>query len=339
MARSSREVTMRFGTTLTAWVLRQQREHPGARGELSTLLTHVALAARMIADQVAVASLAGTTGYTKTVNVQGEEQAKLDVVADELFCDAMASSGLVCTLVSEEREEPEFVVDNWDNANYTVFYDPLDGSSNIDLNVTVGTIFGIYRNRAGADGDTAGLLRPGTEQVAAGYVMYGAATTLVLCAGDSLVQGFTLAPGIGEFFLTHPDLRMPDAGKTYSVNESRTPHWDAAMQGLVRDFRDSKIDGKERSARYVGSLIADFHRCLLKGGIFMYPGEVKKPEGKLRLMYEAKPLALLAERAGGGAHDGRQRILARRPASPHERTPLFIGSKVETDAALAALRG
>jgi fructose-1,6-bisphosphatase I len=328
---------MRLGTTLTAWILRQQRDHPGARGELSTLLTHVALAARMIADQVAVAALAGTTGYTNTVNVQGEEQAKLDVVADELFCDAMAHSGLVCTLVSEEREEPEYVVDNWENANYTVFYDPLDGSSNLDLNVTVGSIFSIYRHRPADRGRTADLLRVGTEQVAAGYAMYGASTMLVVVAGDSQVQGFTLARGMGEFFLTHPDMQMPRVGKTYSVNESRTPHWDEPTRKLVADFRDGRVEGGARSARYVGSLIADFHRALLKGGIFMYPGETAKPDGKLRLNYEAKPLALIAERAGGAAHDGKQRILTRMPKALHERTPLFIGSAVDAEIARKAL--
>jgi fructose-1,6-bisphosphatase I len=325
---------MKVGMTLTAWVLRQQRDHPGARGELSTLLTHVSLAARTIAYEVARAPLADLTGYVGSTNVQGEDQAKLDVVADELFCEAMSHSGLVCTLVSEERAEPTYV--GGDDARYTVFYDPLDGSSNVDLNVTVGTIFGIYRNRP-ARGRTADLLRPGTEQVAAGYVMYGASTMLVLVVGDSAVHGFTLAPGVGEFFLTHQDMRMPSVGRTYSVNESRTPHWDDRTQALVRDFRDGKIDGAARSARYVGSLIADFHRTLLKGGIFMYPGETDKPEGKLRLMYEAKPLALLAERAGGEAHDGKGRILERQPQSLHERTPLYIGSKTDVDAALRAL--
>lgn len=330
---------MKVGTTLTAWVLRQQREHPGARGELSTLLTHVALAARTIAYQVATAPLAGLTGHAGTSNIHGEDQVKLDVVADELFCDAMSHSGLVCTLVSEERDEPSYVVENWENAHYTVFYDPLDGSSNVDLNVTVGTIFGIYRHRPADRGRSADLFRPGSEQVAAGYVMYGASTMLVLVAGDSGVQGFTLAPGIGEFFLTHPDIKMPAVGKTYSVNESRTPHWDEPTKALVANFREGHIEGGARSSRYVGSLIADFHRTLLKGGIFMYPGEVGKPEGKLRLLYEAKPLALLAERAGGSAHDGKSRILTRVPASLHERTPLYIGSRVDCEAARKALGG
>jgi fructose-1,6-bisphosphatase I len=327
---------MKFGTTFTAWVLRQQRDHPGARGELSTLLTHVALAARTIAHQVATAPLADLTGLTGTPNVQGEEQAKLDVLSDELFCEAMSHSGLVCTLVSEEREEPSYVTGEGANARYTVFYDPLDGSSNIDVNVTVGTIFGIYRHRTPGR-RVEELLRPGVEQIAAGYVMYGASTILVLAAGESGVQGFTLAPGLGEFFLTHPDMTMPAQGQTYSVNESRTPHWDEKTRSLVRDIRDGSFPGGERSARYVGSLIADFHRTLLKGGIFMYPGEVEKPHGKLRLMYEANPLALIAERAGGAAHDGRDRILTKAAKSLHERTPLFIGSKSDVDAVRKAL--
>lgn len=328
---------MKVGTTLTAWVLRQQREHPGARGELSTLLTHVALAARTIAFQVAAAPLGGLTGHAGSTNVQGEEQAKLDVIADELFSDAMAHSGLVCTLVSEERAEASSVSENWQDASYTVCYDPLDGSSNIDVNVTVGTIFGIYRNRPEDQGRAMDLFRSGAQQVAAGYVMYGASTILVLAAGDSKVQGFTLAPGVGEFFLTHPDMTMPQTSKTYSVNESRSPHWDAATQDLVRRYRDGQVEGGTRSARYVGSLIADFHRTLLKGGIFMYPGETGKPEGKLRLLYEAKPLAFLAERAGGAAHDGRQSILSKLPTSIHERTPLFIGSSADVEAVRKAL--
>ncbi len=327
---------MKFGTTFTAWVLRQQRDHPGARGELSTLLTHVALAARTISFQVATAPIAGLTGHTGTSNVQGEEQAKLDVVSDQLFCEAMTHSGLVCTLVSEERDEPSHVEGDGANARYTVFYDPLDGSSNIDVNVTVGTIFGIYRHRAKGR-STEELLRPGVEQIAAGDVMYGASTILVLAAGDSGVQGFTLAPGVGEFFLTHPNMTMPERGKTYSVNESRTPHWDEKTKTLVREFRDGAVAGGERSARYVGSLIADFHRTLLKGGIFMYPGETAKPQGKLRLMYEANPLAFLAERAGGAAHDGSERILTKSAKTLHERTPLFIGSKADVEAARKAL--
>jgi fructose-1,6-bisphosphatase I len=330
---------MKLGMTLTAWVLRQQRDHPGARGELSTLLTHVALAARMIAHEVAVAPLDGRTGEVGTTNVQGEKQQKLDVVADELFCEAMSHSGLVCALVSEERDEPTHFDAGGDNARYTVFYDPLDGSSNIDVNVTVGTIFGIYKNRPLDRARHVDVLRPGTEQVAAGYVMYGASTMIVLVAGDSGVQGFTLAPDVGEFFLTHPDMKMPTVGKTYSVNESRMSHWNEATKTLVRDFRDGKVEGGARTARYVGSMIADFHRTLLKGGIFMYPGETDKPEGKLRLMYEAKPLALIAERAGGAAHDGAARILSRTPKSLHERTPLFIGSKTDVEAARKALGG
>jgi fructose-1,6-bisphosphatase I len=317
------------GLSLTAWILRRQAEHRDASGELSTLLSHISLAARTIAHEVREAPLSGTTGKAGATNVQGEEQAKLDVVADEQFCDAMASSGVVATLVSEEREEPVDLKDRMAEGNYTVVYDPLDGSSNIDVNVTVGSIFGIYRHRPTDAGRIADLLRPGSEQVAAGYVMYGASTILVLCTEESPVSGFTLAPQVGEFFLTHPDMKMPRTGKSYSVNESRTPHWDDATQEVVARFREDRVEGKKRTARYVGSLIADFHRTLLKGGIFMYPGEVEKPEGKLRLMYEAAPLAMIAERAGGGAHDGRMRILEKQPSALHQRTPLFIGSAVD----------
>jgi len=205
------------------------------------------------------------------------------------------------------------------------------------VNVTVGTIFGIYRQRPNDRGRISDLLRPGRDQVAAGYVMYGASTILVLATEDSNVQGFTLMPEIGEFFLTHPDLQMPEIGKSYSCNQSRQPHWDEKTVAVVRRFRDENIGGEKRTARYVGSLIADFHRTLLKGGIFMYPGEKEKPQGKLRLMYEAAPLAFLAEKAGGAAHDGTTRILDKVATALHERTPLFIGSRVDVEDAFAHL--
>lgn len=320
---------MNVGTSLTAWVLDLQSAHPGARGELSRLILHVALAARGISHEVRNAPLRGHLGLAGSENVQGEDQAKLDVVADEVFLDAMSTSGVVCTMVSEEREEPEHVAESFEEGDYTVFYDPLDGSSNIDVNVTVGTIFSIYRHRASDRGNISDLFRPGTEQVAAGYVMYGSSTQLVLCTESSRVQGFTLHDGVGEFFLTHPDLTMPEVGKTYSVNESRAPHWDARTRKAIARFQNDEVSGKKRTARYVGSLIADFHRTLLKGGVFMYPGELDKPQGKLRLLYEAAPLAFVAERAGGMAHDGRTRILNKVATSLHERTPLFIGSRVD----------
>jgi fructose-1,6-bisphosphatase I len=304
-----------------------QSAHPGARGELSRLILHVAMAARAISHEVRRAPLRGHVGLAGTENVQGEEQAKLDVLADRVFLDAMATSGIVCTLVSEEREAPEHV----DRGSYTVFYDPLDGSSNIDVNVTVGSIFSIYRHRPSDRGRIEDLFRPGHEQVAAGYVMYGASTQLVLCTELSTVNGYTLHDGVGEFFLTHDDIRRPEMGKTYSVNESRAPHWTESTRRAISRFQNDEVEGTKRTARYVGSLIADFHRTLIKGGVFMYPGEVEKPNGKLRLLYEAAPLAFVAERAGGKAHDGRGRILDRLARELHERTPLFIGSRVDVD--------
>lgn len=328
---------MKVGMSLTAWILRMQSEHPGARGRLSTVLTHVALAARMIAPKVAYAPLRGMEGTVGATNVQGEQQAKLDVIADEVFTEAMAASDDVCTLVSEEQEGPAHLAQNWESGAYTIFYDPLDGSSNIDVNVTVGTIFGVYRHRAADRGRIEDLLRPGSEQVAAGYVMYGSSTVLVMCTENSDVHGFTLDPSIGEFFLTYPSMQMPEVGTSYSVNGSRSPKWDDKTRALVKRFEEADIEGDKRTARYVGSLIADFHRTLLKGGIFMYPGEVEKPAGKLRLLYEAAPLAYIAERAGGRAHDGRVRILDKVAQGLHERTPLFIGSRVDADEALRAL--
>jgi fructose-1,6-bisphosphatase I len=331
------EAEVKVGMSLTAWVLHQQAMHPGARGQLSMLLTHVSLAARLIAAEVARAPLSGLVGYAGATNVQGEEQAKLDIVADELFLEAMGSSDLVSTMVSEEREDPEYVDGPTGQGNYTIFYDPLDGSSNIDVNVTVGSIFGVYRQRPNDRGRLEDLFRPGSDQVAAGYVMYGASTILVLATEDSNVHGFTLRPEVGEFFLTHPDMQMPTIGKSYAANQSREPHWTPEMVEVVRRFQTAKVDGKKRTARYVGSLIADFHRTLLKGGIFMYPGEIEKPAGKLRLMYEAAPLAFIAEKAGGGAHDGKVRILDKVATTLHERTPLIIGSRVDVDDAFRVL--
>lgn len=328
---------MNAALSFTAWLLRNQAEHPGARGELSSILAHISLAARSIAHQVSVAPLTNLHGKAGTSNVQGEEQAKLDLVSDQHFRGALAHCGHVATLVSEEMDEPDFVDAPSDDAKYTLFYDPLDGSSNIDVNVTVGTIFGVHQRAVREKHRASELLRPGSEQVAAGYVMYGSSTMMVLCVGSGKVHGFTLAPGVGEFFLTHPDLRMPEVGKTYSVNESRTTAWDQRTRDLVQRFRDGGIPGGPRSARYVGSLIADFHRTLLKGGIFMYPGEAAKPEGKLRLLYEAAPLAMIAERAGGAAHDGKVRILDREPTKFHERCPLYIGSRVDVEEARKAL--
>ncbi len=323
--------------SLTAWILRAQAAHPGARGELSTLLAHVALAARMIGQQVAQAPLMGLHDTPEGTAEHEHELNRLDGVADDLFRKALAHSGRVSVLISEEMEQPEIVHSEWGESRYSVVYDPLDSATNLDVNVTVGTIFGIYRHRPHDRGDPEDLLRPGVEQVAAGYAMYGASTILVICTENSEVHGFTLSPALGEFVLTEPSIRMPAVGRSYSINESRFPHWDEKTQELVRTFRNDEVEGEKRTARYVGSLIADFHRTLMRGGIFMYPRESDKPDGKLGLMYEAAPLALIAERAGGAASDGSERILAKVPRDFHERTPLFIGSRVDVNAALDAL--
>jgi fructose-1,6-bisphosphatase I len=330
---------LKVGTSLTAWVLNLQSEHPGARGELSRVILHIALAARAIAHEVHLAPLRGMLGEAGTENVHGESQSKLDMLADEVFVDAMATSGVVATLVSEERKEPEHLTKGFAEGDYTIFYDPLDGSSNVDVNITVGSIFSIYRHRPTDRASIDDLLRPGREQTAAGYVLYGPATTLVLCTKDSPVTGFTLHQGVGEFFLSHRDLRMPRSGSTYSVNESRAPYWDEVTRAAIDRFHDADAAGGKRTSRYVGSLIADFHRTLLKGGVFMYPGEVERPDGKLRLNYEAHPLAMVAERAGGMAHDGSVRILDKQAASLHERTPLYIGSPVGVEALRQHLAG
>lgn len=309
--------------TIERFLLSQQPEY--AKGDLTTLFYDIALAAKMIATQTRRAALLDTLGYEGTTNIQGEKQRKLDVYADHLMYTLNDHTGRLCAMVSEERDEWIPIPDNYAKGHYVLVYDPLDGSSNIDTNVTIGTIFGVFR---ALDEEKRGrledCLRSGRELVAAGYIIYGTSTMFVYSAGQG-VHGFTLDPEIGEFFLTHENMRFPESPTYYSMNYGAYRYWDKGVQ----DYGDwlQSIQEPRLSQRYIGSLVADFHRNLLYGGIYGYPAEAKSPKGKIRLLYEAGPMAFLAEHAGGYGSNGSQSLLDVKPESIHQRTPVFIGSR------------
>lgn len=321
--------------TLTRFIMEQQAKHPGATGEFSILLTQISIAAKIVANEIRRAGLVNILGLTGETNVQGEAVRKLDDFANKTFLEVMEYSNLVCEIISEEVEGVTRLSRSCKGRKYSLLVDPLDGSSNIDINGTVGTIFSIQRRRDEMLDETPldDLLQKGSQQAAAGYVMYGPSTMLVLTSGEG-VHGFTLDPGVGEFILSHENIHMPKRGKTFAINVGSRAHWFGAMRGLIDYLCDTdEASGRPYSLRYVGSLVADFHRILLEGGIYMYPGDYKKPEGKLRLLYECAPLAMVAEQSGGCASDGSRPILDIQPSELHQRSPLFIGS-VE-DVALA----
>ena len=319
-------------TTIERFILDQERDYPEATGELTNLLYDIALAGKVIAGAVRRAGLVDVLGSAGAVNVQGEEQQKLDVFANDVVKSALTFTGRVCLMGSEEDEDFIPVPEGYPVGKYVVLFDPLDGSSNIDANAPVGTIFSIYK-RVSSDGrgDASDLLQQGRLQVAAGYVMYGSSVMLVYTAGKG-VHAFTLDPTIGEFVLSNRDLKTPPVGKYYSVNESYFARWDRGVQLAVRGFHGDfpeRIKGK--NSRYIGSLVADFHRNLVNGGIFMYPGDTRNPAGKLRLLYECSPMAFIAEQAGGAATNGVERILDLVPSALHQRSPLVIGSRDDVE--------
>lgn len=319
--------------TIDRHILEEERLHPAATGAFSSILYDIALAAKLISREVRQAGLVDILGSTDSVNVHGEQVRKLDEYAHEVMYKALDHGGYLCCMASEEAEEVIPIPDRFPKGKYVVLFDPLDGSSNIDSNISVGTIFSIHRKRTpGDDGVLEDCLQPGRRQVAAGYVIYGSSTMLVYTTGSG-VHGFTLDPSIGEFLLSHPDIRVPRPGeRIYSVNEGNYVRWSAGQQALTDHFKGA--DGaKPFKARYVGSLVADFHRTLLHGGVFMYPADAKHPAGKLRLLYEAAPMALIMEQAGGRATDGQTDILDLHPESLHQRTPLYLGSREFMDLA------
>jgi len=325
------------GTTRDRFLVQTMKSTPGATGTFIDLLQSIALAGKLIAARVNRAGLAGMIGTTGDKNIQGEIVQKLDVYANVTFMRALEHRGHTAMVVSEESDGPMHVSEEWHAGRYIVTVDPLDGSSNIDVNATIGTIFGIFRRKSdeGGPADLDDVLRPGRELVAAGYIIYGSGTVMVL-ASEHGVHGFTLDPTIGEFLLSHPDIRMPEPCTYYSVNEAHHAKWSPAVTEVVAMLKDPS---RKSSARYIGSLVADFHRNLLKGGVFLYPATTSAPNGKLRLLYEGFPLAFIAEKAGGAATDGQGPILDRMPQPLHERTPLFIGHAPSVHEATARVTG
>ncbi|MGB0165433.1 MAG: class 1 fructose-bisphosphatase [Luteibaculum sp.] len=324
-------------TTLSEFIISKQSDFPYETGELTRLLSSIQTAAKIVNREVNRAGLTNNIlGAVGSTNVQGEEQQKLDVFADHCFIDAMKAQKEVCGIGSEENDHfigPEDGLNA--NGNYIVLMDPLDGSSNIDVNVSIGTIFSIYRRVSPKGGNCTiqDFLQAGNRQVAAGYVVYGSSTMLVYSTGNG-VNGFTLEPALGMFCLSHPNMQSPKGGKTYSINEGNFSDFAPALQNYIHACKtDKNLNGKAMSARYIGSLVADFHRNLIKGGIYLYPATKSAPNGKLRLLYEANPLAFLIEQAGGKASNGNQRILDIIPTELHQRVPLIIGSEKLVDEA------
>ena len=319
--------------TIERYIIEQERLHPHATGDLSSILYDLALAAKMIASKVRMAGIADVLGETDHENVQGEVQQKLDVISNEIMIKALDHGGRLCCMASEEEPGLIPIPENFNTGGYALLFDPLDGSSNIDVNVPVGTIFSIVKKiSTGPRGEMMDLLQPGLEQVAAGYVIYGSSTMLVYTTGAG-AHGFTLDPSIGEFLLSHPNIRTPSRGKFLSVNHSYEAIWSEPVKSLMRQYRGLEGTRDPMNIRYVGSLVADFHRNLLAGGVFCYPANTRTPRGKLRLLYEANPLAFIVEQAGGRAITGDQRIMDVVPGDLHQRTPLYIGSTDDVNLA------
>ncbi|SPD74887.1 Fructose-1,6-bisphosphatase class 1 [uncultured Desulfobacterium sp.] len=334
--------------TITQHILEQQkRENPEATGAFTILLNELVVAAKVISREVNKAGLADILGSTGKVNIQGEQVQKLDQFANQVIIERMQHIGQLCCMGSEEDADLIDIPQRYPKGEYIILFDPLDGSSNIDVNVSIGTIFGIYKKKSKEtriDYLLNDVLQPGRQQVAAGYFIYGSSTMMVYTTGNGTgVHGFTLFPSVGEFLLSHENIRTPEKGKIYSVNEGNYPFWDDKTWKLVDYFKTKDPETKRPySSRYVGSLVADFHRNLLKGGIFMYPADLKDPKkstGKLRLMVEANPLAFVVQEAGGYASDGYGPILDIEPTQLHQRVPLYIGSKEDVKLAEQFISG
>ena len=317
-------------TTLNDFVTLRQKDFPYAKGELSSLLHHIGTAAKIVNKKINKAGLVDIIGRSGEVNIQGENQQKLDVFADKVFINALLASGECCGVATEENQNEIVFTDKFARkGKYVVCMDPLDGSSNIDYNVSVGSIFSIYRRITprGEKVTNEDFIQSGSKQAAAGYIIYGSSTMLVYTTGNG-VNGFTLDPSIGEFCLSHPCMRTPDDGRIYSINEGNYIYFPSGIKKYIKFCQEKDEDtGRPYTSRYIGSLVSDFHRNLLMGGVFLYPQNENAPEGKLRLVYECNPIAFIAEQAGGAASNGREQILNIIPRSLHQRSPFYVGSK------------
>lgn len=328
--------------TLNEFILKQKGNFPESKGDFTRLISDLAVASKIVARDVRKAGLVkDILGAQGEKNIQGEEQQKLDIVADNAFIKMLELGGVVCGIASEENDlHISFTSEQSKNGKYVVLFDPLDGSSNIDVNVSIGTIFSIYRRKSkiGQEANIDDFLQPGVNQVAAGYVLYGSSTMLVFTSGNG-VNGFTLDPSIGEFCLSHPNMKTPEEGRIYSMNEGNI---DVVEDGIKKYIQYCQSEhnqtGHPYSGRYIGSLVADFHRNLIKGGIYIYSNTPSAPKGRLRLLYECNPLAMIAEQSGGLASTGRKRILDIQPKDLHQRAPLFIGSKLMVEKAISYLK-
>lgn len=323
-------------TNLSRFLLEEQRKFPEATGEFTILLEQIAFAAKIISSEVNKAGIVNILGKNESINVHGEEQQKLDVYANRKMIEALDHTGKVCAMASEENEDIIAIPDKYPKGKYVVVFDPLDGSSNIDVNISIGTIFGIYKRVSeGFNGCKEDFLQKGSKLVASGYIVYGSSTMLVYTTGVG-VNGFTLDPSIGEFLLSHENIKIPDRGKILSINEANYHRWVPEIREFVEYIKS--INERKYTSRYIGSLVADFHRNLLEGGVFLYPGDKSNPKGKLRLLYEANPLAYIIQQAGGLATDGKENILDIKPTELHQKTPLIIGSKFEVETYLKYMK-
>jgi fructose-1,6-bisphosphatase I len=327
------------GWTLERFLSERQRAFPDATGDFTLLFQQLALAGKIISSRVNQAGLAGLLGHTGKTNIQGETVQKMDEFANNTLIHCLEAGGQVCLMASEEVDDPIPIPTRFPRGRYVLMFDPLDGSTNIDVNISIGTIFSVHRRLS--EGNDPGLrdcLQLGTKQVAAGYIIYGSSCMFVFTSGHG-VHGFTLDPSVGEFFLSHPDIKMPERGKLYSVNEGNEAVWDPRVRDWVKWLKTpDKATGKPYSGRYIGTLVADMHRTLMKGGVFAYPADAKNKNGKLRLLYEASPMALIAAQAGGLASTGEQAILDVVPTELHQRVPLYIGSKLDVLDAIERVR-
>lgn len=326
------------GWTLERFVIERQRAFPGATGEFTQLFQQLALAGKIISSRVSQAGLAGLLGHTGKTNVQGETVQKMDEFANTTLIHNLEAGGQVCLMASEEVDDPIPIPTRYPKGRYVLMFDPLDGSTNIDVNISIGTIFSVHKRLSDEAPGLRDCLQVGNKQVAAGYIIYGSSCMFVFTTGDG-VHGFTLDPSVGEFFLSHPDIKMPPRGKTYSVNEGNEAVWDSGVRDWVKWLKTpDKPNGRPYSGRYIGTLVADMHRTLLKGGVFAYPADTKNKNGKLRLLYEASPMAMIATQAGGEASTGEQAVLDVIPTELHQRVPLYIGSKLDVQDAVERIR-